>query len=213
MPEEPVKRRYDARARRAAALATRDRICASAEELFVRKGYARTSIRTIATGAEVSEATVYLAFPNKAALLDAVILRAIRDSGSDGLDAILSSASSAVLRHTAEAQAVLMRRAARLIAIGESAALMDAELRPLRERAYRGVRAMMLAIADRLGEAGLLAPGLKPQAAADTLYAIGNERTYLRFVDDCGHPPERYAAWLAATLEAAVLDPQRAAGA
>jgi AcrR family transcriptional regulator len=204
MSEDPVKRRYDARARRAAALATRDRICATAEELFVRKGYARTSIRAIAATAEVAEATVYLAFPNKAALLDAVILRAIGDSGSDSLDAILASAPSAILRHTAEAQAVLMRRAAQLIAIGESAALMDAELRPLRERAHRGVRAMMRAIADRLGEAGLLAPGLTPQAAADTLYAIGNETTYLRFVDGCGHSPERYAAWLAATLEATV---------
>jgi AcrR family transcriptional regulator len=209
MSEKPVKRRYDARARRAAAVATRERICASAEDLFVRKGYTRTSIRSVAAGAEVAEATVYLAFPNKAALLDAVILRAIGDSGSDGLEAILASPPSAVLRHTAEAQAALMRRAARLIAIGESAALMDAELRPLRDRAYSGVRAMMRSIADRLDEAGLLAPGLTPQAVADTLFAVGNETTYLRFVDFCGHPPEEYAAWLAATLEATLLHPRQ----
>jgi AcrR family transcriptional regulator len=205
MSEDPVKRRYDAPARRAAALATRDRICVSAEELFIRGGYARTSIRAIAKSAGVSEATVYLAFANKAALLDAVILRAIRDSGSDGLDAILASPPPAVLAHTAQAQAVLMRRAAKLIALGESAALMDAELRPLRERAYRGIRAMMCAIADRLDEAGLLAPGVTPSMAADTLYAVGNETTYLRFVDDGGHSPEDYAAWLTATLEAALL--------
>src|SRR4051794_40997684 len=121
MSEDPVKRRYDAPTRRAAALATRDRICARAEELFVGGGYARTSIRAIATAAGVSEATVYLAFATKAALLDAVILRAIRDSGSDGLDAILASPPSAVLAHTASAQAALMKRAARLIALGESA--------------------------------------------------------------------------------------------
>lgn len=206
MSDDHVKRRYDAPARRAAALATRDRICASAEELFIGGGYARTSIRAVAKGAGVSEATVYLAFAHKAALLDAVILRAIRDSGSDGLDAILASPPRAVLAHTAESQAVLMRRAARLIALGESAALMDAALRPLRQRAHHGIRAMMRAIADHLDEAGLLAPGLTPSAAADTLYAIGTETTYLRFVDDCGHSPEEYAAWLTATLEGALLD-------
>ena len=101
-----------------------------------------------------------------------------------------------------------MQRAARLIALGESAAMMDAELRPLRERAQRGIRAMMRAIADRLDEAGLLAPGLTAAAAADTLYAVGNETTYLRFVDDSGHTPEEYAAWLTATLEAALLAPR-----
>ena len=98
MSKDPVKRPYDAPARRAAALATRDRICAVAEELFISDGYARTSIRAVAKAAGVSEATVYLAFGNKAALLDAVILRAIRDSGSDGLDAILASPPPAVLR-------------------------------------------------------------------------------------------------------------------
>ena len=76
MPERPVKRKYDATSRRAAAAATRDRICAAAEQLFVADGYARTSIRAVAQAAGVAEATIYLTFPNKAALLDAVIVRA-----------------------------------------------------------------------------------------------------------------------------------------
>ena len=80
MSEEPVKREYDASSRRAAAEQTRERICAAAEVLFLRDGYARTSIRAVAKAAGVSEATVYLAFPGKAALLDAVILRAVRDN-------------------------------------------------------------------------------------------------------------------------------------
>jgi AcrR family transcriptional regulator len=208
MSDDPVKRRYDAPARRAAALATRDRTCASAEELFTVGGYARTSIRAVAKAAGVSEATIYLAFGTKAALLDAVILRAIRDSGSDGLDAILASPAPAILAHSCEANAVLMRRAAPIIALGESAAMMDAELRPLRERAHRGIRAMMRAIADRLDASGLLAPGLTATAAADTMYAVATETTYLRFVDGRDHAPDDYAAWLTATLEAALLAPR-----
>ena len=69
MSGKPVKRTYDASSRRAAAGATRERVCRAAEELFLRDGYARTSIRAVAKEAKVSEATVYLAFDNKAALL------------------------------------------------------------------------------------------------------------------------------------------------
>jgi DNA-binding transcriptional regulator YbjK len=54
MSERPVKRRYDASARRAAAAATRERICAAAEQLFVRDGYARTTIRAVAKAASVA---------------------------------------------------------------------------------------------------------------------------------------------------------------
>jgi AcrR family transcriptional regulator len=119
MSDESVKRRYDAPARRAGARATRDRICHAAEELFVLDGYARTSIRAIAAKAGVSEATVYLAFPNKASLLDAAILRAIGQSASEDLAEILTSPPVALLPRLAESHTALMQRAARLIAAAD----------------------------------------------------------------------------------------------
>ena len=203
MNEEPVKRRYDAPARRAAAEQTRERICAAAEELFLRDGYARTTVRAVAKAAAVAEATVYLAFPGKAALLDAVIIRATRDNSSESLDAIAAAPPAEILPRMAAANATLMARAARVIALGEAASLMDAELRPLRERAHRNLRAAFRAIADRLDEAGLLREDA--QAAADSLYAIASDGTYLRMTEGAGHPPDRYAGWLADTLRAAVL--------
>ena len=66
MSNGPVKRKYDASSRRASAAATRERICAAAEDLFVRDGYARTSVRAVAKAAGVAEATMYLAFPGRA---------------------------------------------------------------------------------------------------------------------------------------------------
>lgn len=208
MSEQPVKRRYEAPARRAAALATRERICQAAEVLFVRDGYARTSIRAVAAEGGVSEATVYLAFPNKAALLDATILRAVGSRG-ESLTEILASPAHAILSRLAQSHTAVLNRAARLIAIGESAALMDAELRPLRERAHTGLRAAMRAVTDRLDAASLLRPGLSSEEAANTLYGISNDTTYLRVTDRGGHPPESYAAWLTATLQAVLLDPNR----
>jgi AcrR family transcriptional regulator len=204
MPGEPVKRRYKSPTRRAAAHATRDRICQAAEDLFTRDGYAGTSIRAIAARAGVSEATLYLAFPNKAALLDATILRAIRHSGSEPLSEILELDPHDLLARLAAASAAVMRHAAPLIAIGESAAAIDADLRPFRDKAYARVRTAMRAIADRLAEAGLLREGLGGKAAGDALYAIANATTHRRLVEDCGLPPERYGQWLAATFEAIV---------
>src|SRR3954452_9934118 len=97
MSEQPAKRRYDATSRRAAAAATRERICATAEELFLRDGYGRTSIRAVAKAAGVAGATVYLAFADKAALLDAAILRAVRDNPSESLEAIAAAPAEQIL--------------------------------------------------------------------------------------------------------------------
>ena len=201
----PVKRRYDASRRRAAAEATRERICAAAEKLFLRDGYARTSIRAVADEAGVAEATVYLVFSTKAALLNATIVRATRDNEGKPLNTLLGDPARDILGRVAASHAATLHRAARLIALGESASLMDAALRPLRDRAHANLRAAYTAVAERLAEAQLLRPGLSTADAADTLYAICNEATYLRFTGDGTRDPRRYATWLTTTLETMLL--------
>ena len=201
----PVKRRYDASRRRAAAEATRERICAAAEKLFLRDGYARTSIRAVADEAGVAEATVYFVFSTKAALLNATIVRATRDNEGEPLSTLLGDPAGDILRRVAASHAATLHRAARLIALGESASLMDAALRPLRDRAHANLRAAYAGVAERLAEAGLLRPELSAAEAAVTLYAICNESTYLRLTAGGTRDPERYATWLTATLEAALL--------
>jgi AcrR family transcriptional regulator len=203
--DRPVKRRYDASRRRAAADATRERICAAAERLFLRNGYARTSIRAVAREAGVAEATVYLTFSTKSALLNATILRATGAEDGRPLSPILAAPPPDMLSRLANAHAAAMTRAARLIALGESAILMDAELRPLRDSAHANLRAAYAAIAQRLADAKLLQPEITAEDAADTLYAICNETTYLRLTHEGARNPERYATWLAATLEATLL--------
>jgi AcrR family transcriptional regulator len=203
--DRPVKRRYNAARRRAAAEATRERICAAAEKLFLRDGYARTSIRAVAHEAGVAEATVYLAFSTKATLLDATIARATRDNDGESLNAILDARPPDIVSRLATSHATTLHRAARLIALGESATRMDAALRPLRDRAHANLRAAYAAIAQRLADARLLRPELTAADAADTLYAICNETTYLRLTDDGARNPQRYATWLTATLKATLL--------
>jgi len=201
----PVKRRYDSSGRRAAAEATRERICAAAESLFLRDGYGRTSIRAVAREAGVAEATVYLIFSTKSALLNATILRATGAEDGKPLRAILAAPPRNMLSRLADGHAAAMSRAARLIALGESAILMDADLRPLRDRAHANLRAAYAAIAERLADAQLLQPEVTIADAADTLYAICNETTYLRFTHDNTRKPKRYATWLTDMLEARLL--------
>jgi AcrR family transcriptional regulator len=203
--ERPVKRRYDASRRRAAAEATRERICAAAETLFLRDGYARTSIRAVAGEADVAEATVYLAFSTKEALLDATIVRATRDNDGEPFSTIFDVPAADMLSRLAVSHAATMHRAARLIALGESASQMDAALRPLRDRAHTNLRAAYTTIAERLADARLLRSDLTVADAADTLYAICNETTYLRLTDNGTRALERYPAWMTATLGATLL--------
>ena len=151
----------------------------------------------------MAEATVYLAFPNKAALLNAVILRAVRDNPSESLDAIAAAPPADVLPRLASSNAALMARAARLIALGEASSLMDAELRPLRERAHGNLRTAFGVVADRLEAADVLRIGARE--AADALFAIASESTYLRMTEGAGLSPARYAEWLTDTLSAILL--------
>jgi AcrR family transcriptional regulator len=210
MSDDRVKRKYDATARRAAAAATRERICATAEELFLRDGYVRASIKAVARAAGVGEATVYLSFASKAALLDAVIVRATRDNASESLDAIAAAPPPEILARLAASSTLLMARAGRLIALGESATVMDAELRPMRERAHSRLQVAFRVVADRLDEAGLLR--IDAQEAAAAIYAINSETTYLRMTEGGGLSPHDYARWLTDTLGAKLLNVPRDAG-
>lgn len=69
MTMSPQVRRYDASGRRAQARANRERILARARELFIRDGFAGTSVAAIARAAGVSAPTVFAAFGSKVNLL------------------------------------------------------------------------------------------------------------------------------------------------
>ena len=90
MNEPPVKanptrapRPYKSPKRERRAQETRRRIRDAATTLFLRDGYAVTTMSAIARAAEVGERTVYLAFPTKAALLGEIITVAVRGGDED----------------------------------------------------------------------------------------------------------------------------------
>jgi AcrR family transcriptional regulator len=208
--EEPARRPYHSPKRAAAALKTRQAIRAAAEALFLRNGYARTTMRGIAEQAGVSEKTMYLTYATKANLLREVIQVAARgDEAPETLAersewrAVMAGPLDEVFARFAALNAALMTRTAQIIALAESAAAVDPELAEHRARARATARADLHALAAELKRRGALAPGVSEQDAADTMYAISNDASvFLRLTTECGWNEARYADLIARTLKA-----------
>ena len=73
-----VKRQYRSTRRREQAGETRHRIIQAAHDLFISKGYGRTTIAEVARAAGVAVETVYAAYRNKPTLLRQVWYAAVR---------------------------------------------------------------------------------------------------------------------------------------
>lgn len=158
--QEPQSRRYRSAKRQADALATRERIRSAAESLFLRDGYARTSMKAIAKHADVAEKTVYLSFPTKAQLLSDVIRVAVRGdddatpiAARDDWRAILDAPSGELLDRLARHEAAALDRTARLLAMADIAAAGDPRLTPLRDRGHAAQRSLYAEVAQKIGRA------------------------------------------------------------
>jgi AcrR family transcriptional regulator len=212
MTRRQVKRHYESPARTAGAQATRRKIRAAAAERFVTHGYAATTMKAISAAAGVSERTVYLAFPTKAALLAECIQVAVR--GDDDATPLLARERSRILLEAppermlgllADKAADLMSRAAPLLAVGESVGPADPLLSEVRERGRAATRSDMLQVAKAMKRAGALQRGMSAERAADIMYAVAaSESVYLRLVDQRGWSTGAYARALERALAGAL---------
>lgn len=212
MTGRQVKRHYESAARKAGAQQTRRKIRAAAAELFVTHGYVATTMKAIATAAGISERTVFLAFPTKAALLAECIQVAVRgDDDATPLLArertqkLLEAPREHILGLLAEQSAELMSRAARLLAVGESVGPADLLLNEARERGRAATRSDLLEVAKAMKRVGALQRGMSAERAADVMYAVAaSESVYLRLVDQRGWSTDEYARTLERALAGAL---------
>jgi AcrR family transcriptional regulator len=197
-----ARRGYDASGRRAQARATRERIMDNARDLFVRQGYAGTSIAQIAAASGVSAPTVFTGFRSKVNLLRAAVETAIV-----GDDEPVALAERPAMRHVHEgatAREVLTRYAAMFVDIApracpiaqvvfhaadadpEIAALADV----LDEQRLRGSEAIARTVVDRLGAPERL------EDIRDTVWTFNAPLLYGLLVDQRGWTVERYVDWV-----------------
>jgi TetR/AcrR family transcriptional regulator of autoinduction and epiphytic fitness len=207
------KRTYDSSNRAREARETRRRIVEAAARLFVRDGYAATSIGAIAQEAGVAVPTVYAGLRNKAGVLRAVVDLTVR--GDDEAVPLASRAEWREMEREDDPRrqlALFARihrqigdREAAVFAQLEAAAGADSEAtRMLADHDDRRYKTQSR-LARSLHRKKALRPGLTAREAADLIWTLASERTYLALVRDRGWGPENYERWVMEQLEAALL--------
>jgi TetR/AcrR family transcriptional regulator of autoinduction and epiphytic fitness len=206
------KRSYDMANRSRQAAETRRRIVAAAARLFLRHGYAATSMNAIAAEAGVAVQTVYASMRTKRDILEAVIQRTVR--GDDRVPITAGDRWRAMeaeadphekLARFARIHREICEREAALFVVLETAAAVDGEIEPLLHDKERFRYEDQARVARSLRRQGQLRPGLSARKASDIIWALASERVYLALVRERGWSAEQYEAWLLAQLAAALL--------
>jgi AcrR family transcriptional regulator len=213
MPE-PVKPRrpYTSERRRESALRTRQRILDAAAARFVEHGFAGTTIAAIAADAETAAETVYAAFGSKVALLGEVVSAAARGAADTAIleqEGPARVAAATSQREQLELFALdISERLARtgpLLGAVAGAAPAEPELAALLARIHEGRLQNLRSVPVLLARNGPLR--VDPEAAAETIWALASPDLYLLLTGTRGWSRERYATWLADTLEAVLSEP------
>ena len=214
-PKPPVKRRYDARGRRARALETQRRVLDAALRLFLDRGYPATTMAAVAAAAGVSVESVYKTHGSKARLVLAVFHQAIAGPRDEPAEARADRISMAEtdperrLRAFGTLVGEVTSRVAPLMMLVRAAAGADAELAPVWEQMQDERLARMAGHAERLAEAGQLRPGVTVEEARDVLWLYTAPEIHDLLVGQRGWTAERFGAWLGEAYVAALLEPRR----
>jgi AcrR family transcriptional regulator len=201
---EPVKkmRTYDSSRRRAQARETQRAVLDAARQLFVEKGYGRTTIADVARSAGVSVETVYAAFGNKATLLHRVWDVTI---GGDDEEItyherpeILALRAEPDLARRFAMQAALFTQTARrivpfLLAVQGAAATEPAAAEMLAEMGRQRLEGLSV-MAREAAATGQLA--VSETECLDFIWATTDGVLWQRLVNERGWSDERFRDWL-----------------
>lgn len=187
------------------ALETRSLIAEAAGRLFLERGYAATTMDTIAGEAGVAVSTVYAAFKNKRA-----ILREIRMGWHERTHA-REIYERAARQPDPERRLEMVARSNRrqwelgagVVTIYQGAAAADREAAAELEEALRGRRSALDHVVEGMGAA--LRPELNATRAAAILRALCRAEVFQELVEESGFSPDEYESWLAATLKRELL--------
>jgi AcrR family transcriptional regulator len=212
----PVKkpRRYDSARRQEQARLTRQAILDAAGRRFLDAGFAATTVAAIADDAGVSVDTIYKTFGGKPGLV-----REICDKGLAGQGEVHAEARSDMLQTTEPDPYVLMRgignlagevapRVAPIMLLIRDAAVTDPEMAALKSELDDQRLERMIHNAGNLGDAGHLRSGLSTLEAGEIMWTYSSPELYELLTMKRGWSNERYAAFIAGALGAALLPPE-----
>jgi len=208
-----TRRRYDSSGRRERARQTRDQIAGIAEDLFLSRGYAATTVAAIAAQARVSVETIYKSFGGKPGLVRAIVERGLAGAGP-----VPAEQRSDEIRDTEPDPRRILAiwgafvtdiapRTAPILTLARDAAASDPELAALLDEISAARLERMTVNARALADAGHLQPGITVAQAADILWTYSSPELYELLVLRRGWPAEHYGRFIAQAMIAALLPP------
>jgi AcrR family transcriptional regulator len=208
------KRRYDSHGRQEEAMARRRRIIDEAHRLFLRDGYAATSLDGIAAAARVSVQTLYAAFTSKAGLLAKVIDIAIGGDDQDVMvrdrpefRAILdASTPEAFLRAAVRHGRKVHERSGPIMHLLEQVAGTDPALAALAAELRRQSREESAFVVDHV-PAEWFRPGFTREERITATYLLGYYQTWWALTQELGWSAKRYESYVARLLGLLLVDP------
>jgi AcrR family transcriptional regulator len=207
------RRRYDSARRAEQARQTRAAIIEAAQRLFLHGGFAATTIAAVAAEAQVSAETIYKAFGGKPGLVRAICDAALAGAGpvpaetrSDQLQ-LHEPDPRKIVRGWGQLTAEVAPRIAPIMLLVRSAAAADPEMAGLLAEISTARLSRMTRNARNLAVAGHLRHDITVEQAGEVMWTYSSPELYELLVITRGWPPERYGAFLAEAMIAALLPP------
>lgn len=197
--------RPDLRAARVAD--TEQKLLRAAKQLFVRDGYAATTLAAVARHAGLSARIVYVRFGTKADLLKRVVDVTIAGDTQDVTITERSWFQTALTAPTlgervaavARGGRELMERTGDVIAVAQQAAPVEPLIAATAQAGRDATRDGIRHICNQAAQDGLLPSGTDIQWLGDTLGLLAGPDTYQLIVATLGWDPDTYQDWYYAT--------------
>lgn len=207
-PKKTTTRKYDSSRRLAQARQTRLQVAEAARNLFLERGYAGTTIESIAEKAGVASETIYATFKNKRNILSFVFDIAIGGDDEkirlldrpDPKTVISETDQHRQLTMFAEGITRILQRAAPVFEILRIAAKTEPEIAELVDRLLRERLVNMNTVARSVAANGSLREGLNRGRAAELIWSMTSPELYLLMTRDLHWSDEQYSQWLTDTL-------------
>lgn len=215
MTEEVKPRRaYRSARRQQSAADTRSAILAAAQAAFLRDGWTRTTIASIAREAAVAPETVYSVFGSKRALIQALVSGAVRGAASDvpllqqAIPRAIGAASdqSTQISLFAGDIVAVLERVAPLVAVVREAARAEPELGQLYRDLHAGRRRNLAFFAEALASRGPLRGGMGTEEATAIVWRLTSPEMFTLARNVEGLSAADYRQWLETSLRRLLLD-------
>jgi AcrR family transcriptional regulator len=207
---EKATRNYSSEVRREQAERTRTRIVEAAGASFETKGYARTTVRSIADQAGVAPDTVYPVVGTKARVLTAVIDARLAPAGEPN---VLDRPEAHAIRDEPDQRrqiellaldlAGVLERVRGVYEILRTAASVEPDMAQIHTEMDRYRLANMQRAISWIAANGPLR--VDEASAAESLWVLASPDVSRMLLDGRGWTIDRYVAWLTATITRVLL--------